>query len=318
MTMSECGLDPVCHLPFAPDPKCSRSNLPCPPAPDHITAGYVPFMADKLERTTLHPMRTKRNRLFPAITMSLAMAFAASAYADNDGEGWTELFNGKDLKGWTACLGRDGDENSQKTDEIFSVRDGVIHIYQGAEVGSKQSSANLYHESTWSSFRLQVEYRWLDRKFQPRNRGRSRRRHPFPRPHRAGEGLAAIARDADGRWENRLPICLGRPLCHRQHPLRLALRRGEIRCGRTHGHARGRGGRNPRRRHGEWNLAEVVVHGSEKAEFYLNGKLLNVIRNMKFEDADGEWKPLEKGHISIHAEWAELEYRAIRIKEIEG
>jgi len=70
--------------------------------------------------------------------------------------------------------------------------------------------------------------------------------------------------------------------------------------------------------HGEWNLAEVVVHGSEKAEFYLNGKLLNVIRNMKFEDADGEWKPLEKGHISIHAEWAELEYRAIRIKEIEG
>ncbi len=68
---------------------------------------------------------------------------------------------------------------------------------------------------------------------------------------------------------------------------------------------------------GEWNLAEVVVHGSEKAEFYLNGKLLNVVHNMKFKNAEGEWKPLEKGHISVQGEWAELEYRMIRVKALE-
>lgn len=29
----------------------------------------------------------------------------------------------------------------------------------------------------------------------------------------------------------------------------------------------------------------------------------------------GEWKPLEKGRISIQGEWAELQYHAVRIRE---
>lgn len=65
---------------------------------------------------------------------------------------------------------------------------------------------------------------------------------------------------------------------------------------------------NPEKPRGERNLAE----------FILNGKTLNGIENMKFQDADGEWKPLAKGHIPIQAEWAELEYRTVRVKEIVG
>ncbi|MBT5900895.1 MAG: DUF1080 domain-containing protein, partial [Opitutaceae bacterium] len=68
--------------------------------------------------------------------------------------------------------------------------------------------------------------------------------------------------------------------------------------------------------HGEWNLAEVVVHGAERAEYYLNGKLVSEVTDMRFLDADGEWQPLSFGQISLQAEWAELQYRTIRIKPL--
>ena len=132
----------------------------------------------------------------------------------------------------------------------------MIHIYQGAEAGSKQASANLWHESTWSSFHLQVEYRWLDKKFVPRTEDK-----------RDAGILFHIHSEPKKVWPPSLEMQMG--------------------------------------------------DGSEKAEFILNGKTLNVIQNMKFQDADGEWKPLEKGHISIQAEWDELDYRAVRVKEIE-
>jgi hypothetical protein len=256
--------------------------------------------------------------------MLFAAIFTTQAPAEKEGEGWTELFNGKDLNGWHACLGKGGDAGSQPTDKIFAVRDGVIHIYQGAEAGSKQSSANLYHESTFSSFRLQVEYRWLDKKFAPRTEddrdaGILFHIHDDPKvvwpasaemqmgdgkigsPYVTGD-LFVIANtrvdssSAEGKFDPDAPM---------------------VTRGAGAGGTRAAVTVHAEKPHGEWNLAEVVVHGSEKAEFYLNGKLLNVIHNMKFKDAAGDWKPLEKGLISIQAEWAELEYRAIRVKEIE-
>ncbi|QTN32368.1 DUF1080 domain-containing protein [Akkermansiaceae bacterium] len=246
-----------------------------------------------------------------------------TASAQDKEEGWTELFNGKDLTGWTACLGKGGDEKSQGTDKIFTVRDGVIHIYQGAEAGSKQSSANLYHESTWSNFRLQVEYRWLDRKFQPRTKD-----------DRDAGILFHIHGDPKVVWPSSLEMQMGDGKIGSPYVSGDLFVLGATRAdsaspdGKFDPDAklvtRGGGAGGARaavtvlaeKPHGEWNTSEIVVHGSEKAEFYLNGILVNVIHNMKFKDADGKWKPLGKGHISIQAEWAELEYRAVRVKEI--
>lgn len=111
--------------------------------------------------------RSRPANTFLIIAIS-AVAFAGSVFAEAEEPQWTELFNGKDLSGWHATVGKGGDENSQKPDEIFTVNDGVIHVYRGAEAGSPQYSANLYHESTWSHFHLQVEYRWLEKRFAPR------------------------------------------------------------------------------------------------------------------------------------------------------
>jgi hypothetical protein len=39
---------------------------------------------------------------------------------------------------------------------------------------------------------------------------------------------------------------------------------------------------------------------------------------MKQKDSEGKSIPLDKGHIGIQAEWAELLYRNIRIKELKA
>lgn len=243
-------------------------------------------------------MITKRIRLISLPLLALCAALPASAEKD---EGWTDLFNGKDLTGWHVSLGRDGDDTSLPLEKIFTVRDGVIRIYEGAEAGSKQSSANLRHESTWSSFRLQVEYRWLDKKFAPRTED-----------DRDAGILFHIHTEPEKVWPPSLEMQMGdgnpgaayvtgdlfiigntRADCPspeaKYTPGAELITRGPGAAG-----TRVAVSENPEKPHGEWNLAEVVVHGSEKAEFILNGKTLNVIHNMKFQDADGEWKPLGK------------------------
>ncbi|MFK7850528.1 MAG: DUF1080 domain-containing protein [Akkermansiaceae bacterium] len=257
------------------------------------------------------------------ILSTLIAASAPLIFAENTEEKWTNLFNGKDLNGWHAHLGKFGDESSQKLSEIFTVKDGTIHIYDGAKPDSKQASANLYHESEWSHFHLQVEYRWLEPKFQPRtkaNRDAGILFHVHSQPEKVwppslemqlGDGkpgdkyvtgdlfvLGTTRADSPSKENKYQPDA---PMVTR---------------GRGAAPARTMATEYAEKPLGEWNLAEVIVHGSKKAEFILNGKTLNVIHNFKYLDADRNWKPLEKGHISIQAEWAELQYRTIRVKKI--
>jgi len=68
--------------------------------------------------------------------------------------------------------------------------------------------------------------------------------------------------------------------------------------------------------HGEWNEMEIQVHGSEKAIFIFNGEVVLETFNFTQKDKEGVKSPLEKGRIGLQAEWAELMYRNIRIKEL--
>ena len=67
--------------------------------------------------------------------------------------------------------------------------------------------------------------------------------------------------------------------------------------------------------HGEWNGITLTVRGGEEAIFELNGKVVNRIGNMTFQ-INGKRVPLAKGRIGLQAEFADLLYRNIRIKEL--
>jgi hypothetical protein len=66
---------------------------------------------------------------------------------------------------------------------------------------------------------------------------------------------------------------------------------------------------------GEWNKMEIVVDGSKKATFILNGEVVHEIYDLE-KEVNGKKVPLDKGRIALQAEWAELMYRKIEIKEL--
>jgi len=66
---------------------------------------------------------------------------------------------------------------------------------------------------------------------------------------------------------------------------------------------------------GQWNEVVVTVKGGKEAVYELNGKVVNRIHTMTYV-VDGERVPLAKGKLGLQAEYAELMYRNIRIKEL--
>jgi len=236
---------------------------------------------------------------------------------------WVDLFNGENLDGWIARRGKRGDDTSQTIEEIFRVRDGVIQVYAGAAQDSSQFNGNLYTEKSFSHFHLQVEYRWKENRFRPRHRAvrdagilfhiHSQPDEVWPPsvemqlgggepgdPYVTGDlwvigNTRTKAPSIDGSYHPGAPLVefgMGEEFA----PVNLT----SVAATKSHG---------------EWNLAEIIVRGSESAEFILNGKLVGTVSDMRYQDESGQWQPLGSGPISIQAEWAELEYRSIRIRE---
>lgn len=252
----------------------------------------------------------------------VGLCLQASVYAEAE---WTDLFNGKNLDGWTVYVGGEkfANENSLKRDDIFNVMNGVIHVYPNAKDGSPQLKANLIHKNVYSRYQLQVEYRWLKNRFKPRadaNRDAGILFHihigqkavwPSSVEMQMGDGKPGEKYVTGDLW------VLGKTLADTENDGRFykkgapTLQRGDASKGRsslTPVHAE--------KPNGEWNVADIMIDGNEKAVFYLNDTLVNVVSNMRKRDGNGQWVPLEKGQISLQAEWAELEYRRVRVRPL--
>ncbi|MGJ8643206.1 MAG: 3-keto-disaccharide hydrolase [Luteolibacter sp.] len=241
---------------------------------------------------------------------------------------WIKLFNGKDLTGWKVNTGHSGDEESLEANEIFQVRDGVLRVYPGAENGSKQYNATLVHEKKWESYHLRVEYRWGENKFQPRMEA-----------ERDSGVLFHIHSEPEKVWPPSVELQLGdgKPgdvrvtgdLClignsrgespseekkySPESPMQI---RGQKDPGEKRREIRTKVVVHAEKPIGEWNTVDLIVHGSEKAEFHVNGQLVNEVYGLKFRDGTGDWKLLDSGFIGLEAEWAQVEFRNVSIKPL--
>ena len=60
---------------------------------------------------------------------------------------------------------------------------------------------------------------------------------------------------------------------------------------------------------------EIRVEGDQKATFFLNGE--KVLEVWQMEKKEGRaYVPLSAGRIGLQAEWAEIFYRNIRVKQL--
>lgn len=92
------------------------------------------------------------------LPLYLVLAFAAVAVAGEEDQ-WIQLFNGKDLQGWTPKVrGHEAGENFGNT---FRVEDGLLKVRYDAYDRFDERFGHLFYESPFSHYRLRVEYRFV-------------------------------------------------------------------------------------------------------------------------------------------------------------
>ncbi len=90
----------------------------------------------------------------------IALIFATSAAAQNDPnrEDWIQLFNGKDLTGWTPKI--NGYALGQNYANTFRVEDGVLKVAYDGYDDFGERFGHLFYEKEFGYYRLRVEYRF--------------------------------------------------------------------------------------------------------------------------------------------------------------
>jgi hypothetical protein len=92
-------------------------------------------------------------------TTACGPAPEAETANDPDQEEWVELFNGKDLEGWTPKIAHH--EPGENFGDTFRVVDGAIQVNYDQYTDFNDSFGHLFWKDKYSHYRLAVEYRFI-------------------------------------------------------------------------------------------------------------------------------------------------------------
>ncbi|MCE1154573.1 MAG: DUF1080 domain-containing protein [Bacteroidales bacterium] len=99
-----------------------------------------------------------KKSIIAAVVLSQLMFLPARASNKQTGE-WQQLFNGKDLTGWTVKMkGYDVGENFGNT---FRVEDGMLKVRYDAYDTFNDRFAHLFYKDKFSHYRIRFEYRMV-------------------------------------------------------------------------------------------------------------------------------------------------------------
>jgi len=261
-----------------------------------------------------------------AAALYLSICLAPFSLVGQEEEGFVPLFDGKSLEGWTSA--RSSGEGDWGPYSV-NAEEKAIHVYAGREAGSEQKTDCLNTNKEYSHFILKLEYKWVGPRFAPRPdhdrdagllfhvHGNLRKVWPLSLEMQIGESPGDKTgygeKATDKRFHTGDLFVLG-GLLRTDTPMKgkRYAKDGERKTGRSV--KTSLGAENPM---GQWNEMELHVHGSEKATFIFNGEtVLETFNFTQKVSEDAEKTPLTKGRIGLQAEWAEILYRNIRIKEL--
>ena len=195
----------------------------------------------------------------------LVLALGALLFA-SCGERQTQLFNGKDLTGWSFSLAPDSEVG---VDAVFGVKDGVITI-------AGQPFGYMITDGVYGDYKLHVEWRWVD---EPAN-----------------SGIFVLAEPGDGLW----PRCAEVNLMA-GHAGDMIASGGSAFEELKEGIFLRSTVESAEKPAGEWNTMEVVCKGNF-IQAYVNGVLMN---EAHFDRTEGhialqsEGGPLEVRNVYI-------------------
>lgn len=250
-----------------------------------------------------------------SIAFALGLPFGCCIAA---GE-WQELFNGRDLTGWSVTIA--GMDPGKDPANLVQVHDGAIHMYREADPAVKTPFGVVTHEKEFANFELSFEYRWMGMKFPPRAdalRDAGVIYHVKDASSIWPDGVEFQVQEGDTgdlvlihagalTWmqpdKTKAPEGQGEPGLLPENggiPISFAPEWPYI-------------GRFPVADRLEgWNQVSIVVRGSEYAEHIVNGQTRVRLTQM----IDRQNQPLASGKLCFQLEGAEIAYRAIRVREL--
>jgi Domain of Unknown Function (DUF1080) len=286
-------------------------------------------------------MRTRRALLIGVLAGVLAMDRSAIR-AD---AGWTQLWNGKNLDGWTTWMrepspssdvpGLKRDASGKYTEPIGSGRDPlkvftVVNNVDGRAAIriSGEVFGELRNNGTFKNYHLRLQFKWGEKKWPPRERAETPRDsgllyHVHAPPGVGGRTWARSIElqiqehDVGDLYAIGSAIAVrAKPRAGTQPPLYDYDPGGEWTFFSQSQGASGRCVKQPdnEKPTGEWNTVELICY-DEDCIHIVNGKVVMRLRGPMRIDADVPMS-VTSGQLLLQSEGAEVFYRDIEIRSI--
>jgi hypothetical protein len=267
----------------------------------------------------MNPAKVSAMRLPFLLVLSLSLSASLSfpVLADDkapDGE-WVQLFNGKNLEGWTPKIrGYASGENYGNT---FRVEDGVLKVSYDQYENFDQKFGHLFYKDSFSDYIIRAEYRFTGEQC-PGGEGWATRNSGLMLHGQSPESMAKDQRFPvsievqllGGLGSGNRPTAnLCTPGTHVVMDDKLLKRHCTSSTSKTY--------------HGDqWVTVEVEVHGSDSFLHKVNGDTVLSYSQPQLDDSDEDAKKLlkdgvvllEGGTISLQSESHPVEYRKVELK----
>ena len=249
---------------------------------------------------------------------------AGAAANDPDAREWTQLFNGRDLTGWTVKF--KGHDLGVNLHDTFRVADGLLQVRYDRWSGFDGEFGHIFYERPYSHYVIGAEYRFVGEQVAgagPRNAWAIRNNGLMLH----SQSPASMARDQD------FPISLevqllgglgdGRPrstanLC--TPGTHVVMRDSLVTRHCTNSSSRTFDG-------DQWVRVETLVLGDSVVKHIVEGDTVMSYAKpqMGGGSANGaapgvlqEGKPLTEGYISLQAETAPIDFRKVEVLNLKG
>lgn len=251
--------------------------------------------------------------IFPSLLLSSCLLHAEPEFES--------LFDGKSLDGWEIILA--DQEVGEDPKGMVTITDGTIHMYENIEEnGEKVPFGVIMTEQSYSQFVLTFEYRWLGKRFPPRAeklRDAGLLYHCYGEKKVWPPSIECQVQEGD---TGDIIFIESAGITWKHHDPSIA-RKGQGGPGQLPEYGGVSGyftggyyGRLPEydKKTG-WTRVDAVVHRGEASVHLVNGNIISRVADMRRKDDGTE---LHSGPIALQLEAAELQYRDIRIKQLDG
>ena len=250
------------------------------------------------------------------VIVLITLAFLQGADTENQGDGYTTLFNGEDFDGWYLKI-RSGD--SIEAAKVFQVSEGLVHVFKdhpdsfSLDQGNNKTHGLMYTNKSYERFSFKFEYKWgkkvmnnfgrfqydagmyyhvYNDKIWPNGLEYQVRYNHLENKNHTGDfwssgvtfqWYAADSTTFRAPWEDGNPM----PIRGGEHLAAVEVEFNAL--------------------NDQWNTCEVIAMGKSYAIHKLNGKVVNYATGLNRSG----------GVIGLQSETAEIFYRNIKIKEFD-